>query len=199
MTSSNDVGLRVLHAVRMLGYAGTAPVSERAGLPVAQVDEALLDAQAAGQVTWTGFEDDGGWSLTEAGKAAGEKLLAEEMVRAGARVAVESVMDEFESLNHQVTAACTRWQLAELGIADAGVGLAATIEELARAGEAWAVLEEQLVRRLPRFRGYHERFSVALDRASIDPAWVTGTDRESAHRVWFELHEDLLATLGRSR
>jgi len=183
----------------MLGYAGSSPVSERAGLPVTQVDGALLDAQAAGQVIWTRFEDDGGWSLTEAGKAAGEKLLAEEMERAGARVAVESVMNEFESLNHQVTGACTRWQLAEMGIAETGTSLAETIKDLARAGEAWAILEEQLARRLPRFRGYHERFSAAVDRASIDPAWVTGTDRESAHRVWFELHEDLLATLGRSR
>lgn len=199
MTSPNDVGLRVLHAVRMLGYAGTSPVSERAGLPATQVDEALLDAQAAGQVIWTRFEDAGGWSLTEAGKAEGEKLLAEEMERAGARVAVESVMNEFESLNHRVADACTRWQLAEMGIAETGVDLAETVKELARAGEAWAILEEQLVRRLPRFRGYHERFSAALDRASVDPAWVTGTDRESAHRVWFELHEDLLATLGRSR
>lgn len=199
MTSPDDVRLQVLHTVRILGYAGTSPVSERAGLPAAQVDEALLDAQAAGQVIWTRFEADGGWSLTEAGKAEGEKLLAEELERAGARVVVQSVMTEFEWLNHQVTDACTRWQLAEMGIAETGMSLAETIKELARVGEAWAMLEEALVRRLPRFDGYHERFSVAVDLASSDPAWVTGTGRESAHRVWFELHEDLLATLGRSR
>jgi len=183
----------------MLGYAGTLPVSDRAGLPVVQVDEALLDAQAAGQVIWTRFADDDGWSLTEAGKAEGEKLLAEELERAGARAVVESVMTQFESLNRQVTDACTRWQLAEMGISETRVSLAETVKELSRAGEALAILEEQLAQRLPRFHGYHERFSVALDRASSDPAWVTGADRESVHRVWFELHEDLLATLGRSR
>lgn len=199
MTSPDDVRLQVLHAVRILGYAGTSRVSERAGLPAAQVDEALVDAQGAGQVIWTRFGGDGGWSLTEAGKAEGEKLLAEEMEHAGSRVVVESVMAEFESLNHQLTDACTRWQLAEMGIAETGMSLAETLRELARVGEAWAILEEELVRRLPRFDGYHERFSVALDRALSDPAWVTGTDRESAHRIWFELHEDLLATLGRSR
>ncbi|WP_298328097.1 hypothetical protein [Haloactinopolyspora sp.] len=41
--------------------------------------------------------------------------------------------------------------------------------------------------------------STAVTRARTDPTWVTATDRESAHRVWFELHEDLLATLGRTR
>ena len=199
MTAPNDVRLRVLHAVRILGYAGSSAVSLRAGLPATQVDGALLDAQAAGQVSWTTFEGDGGWSLTEAGKAEGEKLLAEEVERAGARVVVESVMNEFGSLNHQVTDACTRWQLAELGIAETDVSLAETVKDLERSGAAWTILEEQLARRLPRFGGYHERFSAALDRASGDPAWVTGTDRESAHRVWIELHEDLLATLGRSR
>src|SRR5690606_18217145 len=36
-------------------------------------------------------------------------------------------------------------------------------------------------------------------RASADPAWITAADRESCHHVWFELHEDLIATLGLSR
>ncbi|EMY32449.1 hypothetical protein D477_020113 [Arthrobacter crystallopoietes BAB-32] len=199
MSSPNDVRLQVLHTVRILGYAGTSRVSKRAGLPAVQVDQALLDAQAAGQVIWTRFEDDGGWSLTEAGKALGERLLAEELERADARGEVESVMTGFEPLNRQVTTACTNWQLAEMGIAEPSKNLADTVKELARAAEAWALLEEHLVRRLPRFDGYHERFSVAVEHARTDPVWVAATDRESAHRVWFELHEDLLATLGRSR
>ena len=29
--------------------------------------------------------------------------------------------------------------------------------------------------------------------------WVDRTDIDSCHRVWFELHEDLIATLGLSR
>ena len=199
MTSDDDIRLQVLRAVRILGYAGTVPVVERTSLPAALVDEALRDAQTAGQVVWTRFADEGGWSLTEAGKAEGEKLLSEELERAGARVVVESVMDEFEPLNQGVTEACTRWQLAEMGIAETQASPAETIKDLARAGEAWASLEERLVHRLPRFRGYHERFSTAIRLAASDPAWVAGADRESAHRVWFELHEDLLATLGRSR
>jgi hypothetical protein len=191
--------MQVLHTVRILGYAGNSTVSERAGVPAAQVDQALLDAQMAGQVVWSRFADDGGWSLTEAGKALGERLLAEELERTGARFDVESVMTEFEPLNRRVTDACTRWQLTEMGLAGAVMSLADTVDDLTRAGEAWAILERQLVRRLPRFHGYYKRFSMAVDHARTDPSWLTATDRESAHRVWFELHEDLLATRGRSR
>lgn len=43
------------------------------------------------------------------------------------------------------------------------------------------------------------RFTAVLHHAADDSGWVTGTDRDSAHRVWFELHEDLIATLGLTR
>lgn len=199
MSPPPNIRLRVLHALRILGYAGIARVSERAGLPPAEAEEALLEAQSGGQVNWSEFEDIGGWSLTEAGRTLGERLLAEELEIADARALVESVMAEFEPLNRLVVDACTRWQLTEMGIAEPPTSLTDVLVDLSHAGEGWAVLEERLVNRLPRYSGYHERFSVAVDRARTDPAWVTSTGRESAHRVWFELHEDLLATLGRPR
>ncbi|MFA1541844.1 hypothetical protein [Actinomadura monticuli] len=74
---------------------------------------------------------------------------------------------------------------------------AATLGRLSAAG--LAAVKERLSMRLARFTGYHARFTAAVARARDDPSWVTATDRDSAHRVWFELHEDLLATLGRPR
>ena len=53
---------------------------------------------------------------------------------------------------------------------------------------------------LARFGGYRGRLSNALARAregGVD--WVTRPVIDSYHTVWFELHEDLLATLGRTR
>lgn len=49
---------------------------------------------------------------------------------------------------------------------------------------------------LPRFGGYTARLQYALENAALDAAWLTATDRDSFHRIWFELHEDLIATLG---
>lgn len=53
---------------------------------------------------------------------------------------------------------------------------------------------------LTRFRGYDARFAAALARARAgESAWVDRSDVDSCHRVWFELHEDLIATLGLDR
>ncbi|WP_392542708.1 hypothetical protein [Oryzobacter telluris] len=60
-------------------------------------------------------------------------------------------------------------------------------------------VEASLTASLGRFAGYRARFLTALFRADDDPAWLAGTSVDSCHRVWFELHEDLVATLGVSR
>ena len=60
-------------------------------------------------------------------------------------------------------------------------------------------LEARLTAVLPRFSGYAKRLEQALENAATDPAWLTATDRDSFHRIWFELHEDLIATLGIQR
>lgn len=189
--------LHILHAVRVLGYADTARISERTGAPHHTTEELLLTAQAAGQVTWSRFEDEGGWSLTDAGKTEDERLLARELDRLGVRTVIEAAMADFEPLNDLVVAACTRWQLAEMGITP--TGLPDVLTDLNRAADGLAKLEDRLVAHVARFQGYHDRFTVAVEQAATDPAWITATDRDSAHQVWFQLHEDLLATLGRSR
>ncbi|WP_329080972.1 hypothetical protein [Streptosporangium sp. NBC_01469] len=49
-------------------------------------------------------------------------------------------------------------------------------------------------------RGYDTRFTAALARARAGKsAWVDRTDVDSCHRVWFQFHEDLIATLGLDR
>lgn len=199
MSRTTPADVLVLHAVRTLGYATAARVAGRLGLAEVETTEHLLDAQARGWVAHSSFAGDGGWSLTEAGRREGERLLAAELDDAGARTAVEAVYRDFLPLNDVVGAACTAWQLTELGIGDQPVTLTAVITRLDEPARALSTLETRLTAHLARFAGYHRRFASALDRARTDPAWITGTDRDSCHRVWFELHEDLIATLGLTR
>jgi hypothetical protein len=186
----------VLHAVRTLGYGDTARIAVRVGLAEDEAREHLLDAQAHGWAAYSSFAGDGGWSLTEAGRAQGERLLAAELDGVGARAVVEEAYRAFTSLNDVVGAACTAWQLAEMGIGEQTMTLAETIATLQGPATALAGVEERLTSHLDRFAGYHHRFATALTKAGEEPAWITGTDRDSCHRVWFELHEDLIATLG---
>ncbi|MDV6240716.1 hypothetical protein [Rhodococcus opacus] len=75
----------------------------------------------------------------------------------------------------------------------------ATITRLATAAHALGELEARLVAGMGRFAGYHQRFAGAVERAGTDPGWITANDRDSCHRVWFEFHEDLVASLGLAR
>ena len=59
--------------------------------------------------------------------------------------------------------------------------------------DALVGIEAGLVAVLPRFGGYHERFAAALRDGRVDEP------SGSCHQVWFELHEDLIATLGIDR
>ena len=53
---------------------------------------------------------------------------------------------------------------------------------------------------LDRFAGYGPRLANAIDRVEAgDTDYATKPMIDSYHTVWFELHEDLLATLGIER
>ncbi|MGY4644869.1 hypothetical protein [Cellulomonas sp. URHB0016] len=188
----------VLHALRVLGHGTTAQVAARFGLPPGPTAEHLLDAQACGWVGEIPAVLGGGWSLTEAGKARGEHLLAVELDGVGGRAALAQVYDDFLPHNVTVTQACTSWQLAGLGLGPA-VRLDEVLARLTVGADALLSLERRLVAIHDRFGGYHRRFADAVAAARTDSAWVTATGRDSCHQVWFELHEDLIASLGLTR
>ncbi|GAA4528686.1 MULTISPECIES: transcriptional regulator [Nonomuraea] len=207
MTPDSSPDLLVLHAVRITGFADTPVLARRYGLDPAETKEALLDAEARGWVAHTSFAGDGGWSLTERGRAENERLLAAELARVGGAEEVQAVYRAFLPLNGRLRKACTDWQLRPA----AGDRLAtndhsdpawdaAVLRELAAVGHALTPLADRLGNVLTRLRGYDTRFTAALTRARAgDGAWVDRTDVDSCHRVWFELHEDLIATLGLDR
>lgn len=207
MTRPSAPDLLVLHAVRLLGFADAPAVARRVALDRADVDELLLDAQACGWVTHTSFADLAGWSLTERGRARDEALLADELDGAGARSAVQAVHIAFLPLNGRLRQACTDWQLrptptdrlASNDHTDPAWD-ARVLADLADVEAGLVPLVARLRATLARFDGYDVRFAAARRRAAAgEGRWVDGTDVESCHRVWFELHEDLVATLGIDR
>jgi len=186
----------VLHAVRLLGFADADAIARR--FDQADAEEALRDAEVRGWVTYSSFAGTSGWSLTEAGRAENERLLKAELTNVDA---VEQVYAEFLPLNALLQQACTDWQLRPTPTDplaandhtdaewDAGV-----LHELKVIDSALKGIVERLTDVLPRFEGYDARFAAALARKDVDRS-----DTDSCHRVWFELHEDLLATLNLRR
>jgi hypothetical protein len=202
--TGSDPRLLALHGVRLLGFAPTAAVAARFGLDRDEVAEHLEDFRAAGWVTWSEFAGTGGWALTARGREANERQLGEELAAAGARARVTAVHRAFLPLNARVMRAITDWQTRP----SPGRPLASNdhtdwrwderaLRRLSSAGAALRPLCTSLTEALDRFHGYHDRYAAAL--AEVDRgrrSYVDATDVDSCHTVWFQLHEDLVATLG---
>ena len=150
----------------------------------AHVDRILAAAVDDGRVRRRGEE--GRHSLTPAGEAELNALLAADLVgpdRADAATAFEA----FLPINRRFLASVVGWQ-------DGLVELETFLELI---DEVVPILDS-LTGLRARFGGYAPvggRGQWAVD----DPAWVDAPGLDSIHTVWFELHEHLLASLGRAR
>ncbi|MGK3956223.1 hypothetical protein ACLKOZ_08500 [Arthrobacter sp. R4] len=190
--------LLTLHAVRLLGFADTESAAHRFGHDPNDVERLLIDAGAQGWVVSWSFGNTRGWSLTVAGRTENERLLAQELDGAGAHEAVAGVLADFEGPNEHVVAACSKLQLDRLSAGQRPtIGIdQPTLRTFTQALASLNELEVRLAAVLPRFTGYAQRLTTAMENAAMDPAWLIATDRDSFHRILFELHEDLIASLG---
>ena len=148
-----------------------------------------------------------GWRLTDDGRAEGERLLGLELDGLGVRTAVTAAYDQFVFLNGRLLRACTDWQLRDATPSSLVVNDhddpaydAAVIERLGAIHEAVLPACAELAAGLHRLSGYGPRFTAAWDRiAAGDHDAFDKPDTDSYHAIWFELHDHLLATLGRDR
>jgi len=197
--------LLVLHALRLRTLAGANQIAARFALSAETVDDSLRRAAAAG---WVVHRDGrmSGWRLTSVGRVEGERLLADELDAAGARSVVLSQYESFLVLNPELLAVCTDWQVV---VTPAGELVndhddpehdAAVLDRLDALHDQIVPVTTALAGTLSRFTGYTDRLTAAHERVRAgDHDWITRPVIDSYHTVWFELHEDLLATLGRER
>jgi hypothetical protein len=197
--------LLVLHGLRLKGFADAGVLARRTGAPVGLVEAALADAERDGLVAHRSGQV-AGWSLTSQGRSEVHKALADELDASGARAAVEGAYGRFLELNQPLLAACTRWQLREVDGREVVNDHRDAVHDRTVVGELRAIdaaaqpIMSDLAAALPRFGWYGPRLASALEqleRGQID--WFTKPLIDSYHTVWFELHEDLLATLGLER
>lgn len=199
--------LLTLHAIRLKGMADETKVARRFALDLDEVTEHLLDFEAHGWAQRVEFAGERGWTLTESGRREDERQLADELAESGASGVVADAHAAFLPLNARFQATCTDWQLRPL----IGAPMAANdhtdfrwdarvLDSLGSLGRRMAPLVDEVAGELARFSGYADRYADALAHVQRgERAWVDGVGLDSCHGVWFEIHEDLLATLGRQR
>lgn len=190
--------------MRCIGVVGVERVSAASGLARGEVEECLqqLANDDSAMLTPGPF---GGWSVTDAGRSADDEWLARELDVLGARGLVLGCYDRFLGLNPALLQICSDWQMLRIGNTpslndhtDADYDTK-VLSRLMRVDESAQELCGELTETLERFGAYRSRLSSALEQAMAGNHGYVADRLDSYHAVWFQLHEDLLTTLGVSR
>jgi DNA-binding MarR family transcriptional regulator len=200
----SDPDFVVLRALRCIGSAGEERVADASGLDTGDTVVRLRNLSDRGLVILDPGPF-GGWGLTESGRITDQELVREELDTVGGRDHVLRAYESFLGLNPALLDICGDWQMRRLGSTpmlndhtdpdyDARV-----LSRLIRIDASAQRICSDLGSRLTRFGLYGIRLTTSLERAlGGNTAYVTDT-LDSYHTVWFQLHEDLLVTLGISR
>ncbi|MEI7592835.1 MAG: transcriptional regulator [Actinomycetes bacterium] len=205
MAHHSDPELLVLLGLRLRSFATASAVALTIGLPEAETTTRL---EAAKLADWAQFRDGRitGWMLTATGRVEGERQLADELDTCDARPPVTDAYFRFMGINQHMLDVCTQWQLrlvdGEQIVNDHldAIHDGAVVDQLIGLDRLMQPVVAELAAVLDRFSSYGPRLECALANVQAGEVdWFTKPTIDSYHTVWFELHENLLATLGIER
>lgn len=205
MSVPSSIRLLALHGLRLKGIAEPAVVADTMGADTEQVAAELERLADADLVTYR-YGRISGYQLTAEGRALAGRLVAEELDTTGTRAAIEDAYRRFQEVNGRLLGVCTAWQLRDtdgqrtLNDHTDPAYDAAVRRRLADLHQEAEPVLDRLGAALLRFRGHQKRLRAAVERVGAgDDDYFTTPMFPSYHSTWFELHEDLLATLGTER
>jgi hypothetical protein len=130
-----------------------------------------------------------GFSLAPGGVDALDKLLAEEGLRASQDL--RDAYERFLVVDPLVKRACSKAQID---------GFDTGLDDLTKVNDKARVVLRKIVAAAPRYANYRSRLESCMTRLlEGDATAFTKPLAESYHQVWWELHQDLLLTLGLER
>lgn len=205
MAHSSAPRLLALHALRLKGFADLGPLSLAAGVGPEELSDLLSGLAGQGLVARREGRVQG-WTLTPEGRVEHERLVTTEVDGSGRRSDLDDCYHRFLAVNGELLEACTAWQLKEASgvrVTNDHSDADYDSEVLDRLRAVHAVARPicaDLAAILVRFKPYGARLQKALDLVLAgDADWFTRPVIDSYHTVWFELHEDLLSSLGIER
>ncbi|MHB8468074.1 MAG: MarR family transcriptional regulator [Acidimicrobiales bacterium] len=201
MPHTSEDRFLVAHSLRLKGFVAATVIAEMHGLGVDEVQAHLEVLRADGHAKLR----DGrisGWSLTPSGRMAHAAACAADL--SSRQPLVEAAYRRFLTLNEPFLALCGDWQLRggpdQLNDHTDAAYDASVIARLIEVDASVQPVLVDLSAEMARFGGYAPRLAGACKRIeSGERDWFTGAMIDSYHTVWFELHEDLLSTLGIER
>jgi len=189
---------RVLHALRIKGFAKVEVLADLCALDPHEVDEVL--GQLRSQDLALFRETRQLWQLTAKGREVHAAELEAES--APVRVLVEPYYPGFLDLNDSFKELCGDWQLRD-GTPNDHSDVRhdeAVIRRLLDMDALAQPVVTAIGTGVPRMASYGPRLAATARRvAEGDHHLFTGVMCGSYHDVWMELHEDLILTLGIDR
>ena len=204
----SDPAFLTLHVLRVRGITETDEIAATTGLTR---DTAIAELEKHRDQEFVLLREGRlpGWALTHLGRGEDAELARVELDTASARDVVDAAYREFLAVNPALLRLCTDWQLLppvdnktppELNGHEDAEYDAEVLARLAKVDGVAQPICAQLSDALARFDSYGPRLAEARRRVEAgDHDWMTKPMIDSYHSVWFELHEDLLATLGIER
>ena len=200
MGIASDPRFRVLHALRIKGFAKIDVLCELSGLPAADVDDHLKALQGDELAMFR--EARALWQLSPKGREAHGAALTTDVKQKGLQAGLRANYDPFLELNDSFKALCGDWQLRDGNPndhSDAGYDAAVVARLHDIDGKAQPILQG-MGTAVVRFEGYGPRLSDAAAKVgSGNHQMFTGVMCNSYHDIWMELHEDLILSLGIDR
>lgn len=198
-----EADLALLMALRVQGVSPPARAAVAAGMSGDDTTARLSSLEGEGlAVERTGRV--AGFTLTPKGIEVLDELLGAEALRGD--VELTESYERFLLLNQRVLRVSSDWQVRrERGFeepndhTDASYD-ASVVDRLVELHKAAQACLDRMAARAPRYGPYRARLDDCVDRLlNGDGKAFTAPLTDSYHTVWFELHQDLLLTLGLER
>jgi pyruvate,orthophosphate dikinase len=119
------------------------------------------------------------------------------------KAALEGAYEDFDEVNSALKEIVTAWQLKDPETPNDHTDAAydeGVIARLADLHARFGPLLDRIVDTAPRLTPYRTRFGNAIEKVQAgEHSFVARPIADSYHTVWFELHEELIGLLGRTR
>lgn len=192
----------VLHGLAIKKHATAEAVATLIGLPLERVRATLSEAVKRGRAA----EAQGRYLLTPTARMSLEGEYSKFYDGLRRDTDFVAAYEGFERINVELKGLITDWQTMEV----AGTRVPndhsneahdqRVIDRLGALHERADRLFARLAAGLPRLQIYRGHLLAALEKAEDgDIRWVSDARIDSYHTVWFELHEELLRLMGRTR
>ena len=193
---------QVMHAVAIKRNGGADSISSISGLNLESVIKTLNDGVSLGRLV----KIDDTFLLSPAGRMILDSEYSRFCDEIRSHGQFLDAYEKFEIINKELKQLITDWQTIKVGDqiipndhSDSEYD-EKIIDKLGVIHEKFEPVLAIMVERIGRFANYSAKLIKALEKSEDgELEWVSDAKLDSYHTVWFELHEDLLRLLGRSR